>query len=177
MKKIGLICATVLMGMSLAACNNSSAQKSSKSNSSSIVKSTKAVKHHKTHKENKNQQSSVNSNGSSSVSETTQTQSSNTNSTTVASASTKKFDKSDPSTWDDVPYKGYPSYSAYCEANGGDPEIQAETAKMQHDWNVQQGIENPDGSETQNFQNWVSKGEQAEASGQSIPSYDQSQKY
>lgn len=177
MKKIGLICATVLMGMSLAACNNSSAQKSSKSNSSSIVKSTKAVKHHKTHKENKNQQSSVNSNGSSSVSETTQTQSSNTNSTTVASASTKKFDKSDPSTWDDVPYKGYPSYSAYCEANGGDPEVQAETAKMQHDWNVQQGIENPDGSETQNFQNWVSKGEQAEANGQSIPSYDQSQKY
>ena len=172
MKKIGLICATALMGISLAACSNSAAQKSSKSNSSSIVKSTKAVKHHKP-TEKKNQQSSVISNGSSSVSETTQTQNSNTNSTTAASASTKKFDKSDPSTWDDVPYKGYPSYSAYCEANGGDPEVQVETAKMQHDWNVQQGIENPDGSETQNFQNWVSKGEQAEANGQSITSYDQ----
>lgn len=66
MKKIGLICATALMGMSLTACNNSTSQKSSKSNSSSIVKSTKAVKHHKTHKENKNQQSSTNSADSSS---------------------------------------------------------------------------------------------------------------
>ncbi|MEE6719212.1 hypothetical protein [Limosilactobacillus reuteri] len=174
MKKIGLICVTALIGMSLTACSNSASQKSNKKSSSSSVTTTKAVKHHKVRKESKKDtQSSVISNGSSSVSETTQTQNSNTNSTTAASASTKKFDKSDPSTWDDVPYKGYPSYSAYCEANGGDPEVQAETAKMQHDWNVQQGIENPDGSETQNFQNWVSKGEQAEANGQSIPSYDQ----
>ncbi len=65
MKKIGLICATALMGISLAACNNSAAQKSSKSNSSSIVKSTKAVKHHKS-REKKNQQSSTNSADSSS---------------------------------------------------------------------------------------------------------------
>lgn len=65
MKKIGLICATALMGMSLAACNNSAAQKSSKSNSSSIVESTKAVKHHKS-TEKKNQQSSTNSADSSS---------------------------------------------------------------------------------------------------------------
>ncbi|PWT39748.1 hypothetical protein DKZ34_07945 [Limosilactobacillus reuteri] len=65
MKKIGLICATALMGMSLAACGNSAAQKSSKSNSSSTVKSTKAVKHHKS-TEKKNQQSSTNSADSSS---------------------------------------------------------------------------------------------------------------
>lgn len=173
MKKIGLICVTALMGMSLTACGSSSSQKSSKSNSSSTVKSTKVVKHHKS-TEKKNQQSSVISNGLSSVSETTQTQSSNTNSTTVASASTKKFDKSDPSTWDDVPYKGYPSYSAYCEANGGDPEVQAETAKMQHDWNVQQGIENPDGSETQNFQNWSNARDNAWDNGNDkFPDYDQ----
>ncbi|MCC4394452.1 hypothetical protein LMC00_00500 [Limosilactobacillus reuteri] len=65
MKKIGLICATALMGMSLVACNNSAAQKSSKSNSSSTVKSTKAVRHHK-HTEKKNQQSSTSSTESSS---------------------------------------------------------------------------------------------------------------
>lgn len=65
MKKIGLICATALTGMSLAACNNSAAQKSSKSNSSSTVKSTKAVRHHK-HTEKKNQQSSTSSTESSS---------------------------------------------------------------------------------------------------------------
>ena len=171
MKKIGLMCAALLAGVSLTACSNTASQKSNKKSSSSSVTTTKVVKHHKVKKESS--QSSVTSSISSSTSDTTQTQNSNTSSTTVASASTKKFDKSDPSTWDDVPYKGYPSYSAYCEANGGDPEVQAETARMQHDWNVQQGIENPDGTETQNFQNWVSKGEQAEANGQSIPGYDQ----
>lgn len=41
MKKIGLICAAVLMGMTLTACGSSSSQKSTKSNSSS---STKAIK-------------------------------------------------------------------------------------------------------------------------------------
>lgn len=96
----------------------------------------------------------------------------------MASASTKKFDKSDPSTWDDVPYKGYPSYSAYCEANGGDPEVQAETARMQHDWNVQQGIENPDGTETQNFQNWVSSRDNAWSNGNdNFPDYDQNSQW
>lgn len=65
MKKIGLICATALMGMSLAACSNSASQKSSKSNSSSTEKSTKAVKHHKS-TEKKNQQSSASSTDSTS---------------------------------------------------------------------------------------------------------------
>ncbi|MDO5009095.1 MAG: hypothetical protein Q4E15_09380 [Lactobacillus johnsonii] len=65
MKKIGLICATALMGMSLAACSNSTSQKSSKSNSSSTVKPTKAVRRHK-HTEKKNQQSSTSSTESSS---------------------------------------------------------------------------------------------------------------
>lgn len=176
LKKISLICATALMGMSLTACSNSSSQKSATSSSSSTVKSTKTVKHHKVKKESS--QSSVTSSISSSTSDTTQTQNSNTSSTTVASASTKKFDKSDPSTWDDVPYKGYPSYSAYCEANGGDPKVQAETARMQHDWNVQQGIENPDGTETQNFQNWVSSRDNAWSNGNdNFPDYDQNSQW
>lgn len=160
------------MGMSLTACGNSSSQKSATSSSSSVT-TTKTVKHHKVKKESS--QSSVTSSISSSTSDTTQTQNSNTSSTTVASAST---DKSDPSTWDDVPYKGYPSYSAYCEANGGDPEVQAETARMQHDWNVQQGIENPDGTETQNFQNWVSSRDNAWSNGNdNFPDYDQNSQW
>lgn len=73
MKKIGLICATALMGLSLAACSNSAAQKSSKINSSSTVKSTKAVKHHKS-TEKKNQQSSTNSADSSSSQNSQSTQ-------------------------------------------------------------------------------------------------------
>lgn len=71
MKKIGLICATALMGMSLAACSSSSSQKSADS-SSSTVKSTKAVKHHKTHKESKKDTQSSSSSTKSSSSQNSQ---------------------------------------------------------------------------------------------------------
>lgn len=47
MKKIGLICATLLAGLSLSACNNMASQKAHKASSSS---STKVVKHHRSHK-------------------------------------------------------------------------------------------------------------------------------
>lgn len=44
MKKVGLICAVALAGMSLTACNNQSSKESS---SSSKTSSSKVVKHHK----------------------------------------------------------------------------------------------------------------------------------
>ena len=53
MKKIGLICAALLAGISLTACSNSASQKSNKKSSSSSVTTTKAVKHHNVHKESK----------------------------------------------------------------------------------------------------------------------------
>ena len=46
MKKISLICATLLAGLSLSACNNLASQKSHKASSSSV----KIVKRHKHHK-------------------------------------------------------------------------------------------------------------------------------
>ena len=166
MKKIGLICAVALAGMSLAACGNQSSKESS---SSSKASSSKVVKHHK--KQNKKKQNTSSSNTDSTSSEKANNQ------TQQQTASQRKFDKSDPSTWHDIPYKGYPSYDAYCEANGGDPEVQAETARMQHDNNVKQGIENPDGSETQNFQNWMAYRDRAEANGYSANDYDQNIDY
>ena len=165
MKKIGLICAVVLTGMSLAACGN---QSSSKASSSSKT-SSKVVKKHK--KQDKKKQSTSSSKAASTSSEHS------SNQAQQQSTSQRKFDKSDPSTWHDIPYKGYPSYDAYCEANGGDPEVQAETARMQHDNNVKQGIENPDGSETQNFQNWMAYRDRAEANGYSANDYDQNIDY
>ena len=59
MKKIGLICATLLAGLSLSACNNTASQKAHKASSSS---STKVVKHHRSHKKanHKKQDSSSN---------------------------------------------------------------------------------------------------------------------
>lgn len=130
MKKIGLICATALMGMSLAACNNSASQKPSKSNSSSTVKSTKAVKHHKTHKENKNQKvkkstSSVinNQQSQSSISSTissskkVDTQQSNT-----TSASNNSDDEKGPSEVIVLGDNGPTAYEYSGHINGNHPE-------------------------------------------------------
>lgn len=60
MKKIGLICAVALAGISLAACGNQSSKKAS---SSSKASSSKVVKHHK--KQNKKKQSTSSSSASS----------------------------------------------------------------------------------------------------------------
>lgn len=60
MKKIGLICAVTLTGMSLVACGNQSSKKAS---SSSKVSSSKVVKHHK--KQNKKEQNTSSSNSAS----------------------------------------------------------------------------------------------------------------
>ncbi len=163
MKKIGLICAVTLAGMILAACGNQSSKESS---SSSKVSSSKVVKHHK--KQNKKEQNTSSSKATSTSSEKA------SNQAQQQTASQRKFDKSDPSTWHDIPYKGYPSYDAYCEANGGDPEVQAETASMQHAENMQKGIEDANGNETQNFQNWVSARDNAWDNGNdNFPDYDQ----
>lgn len=71
MKKIGLICATLLVCGSLAACGN---QSSSNRTSSSSKTSSKVVKKHKKHNKNKQSESS-NKNKISSKAETTSTSS------------------------------------------------------------------------------------------------------
>ena len=72
MKKVGLICAVALAGMSLVACGNQSATKGA--NSSSKTTSSKVVKKHKKHN-NKKQSESSNKNKISSKAETTSTSS------------------------------------------------------------------------------------------------------
>ena len=83
MKKIGLICAALLAGISLTACSNSASQKSNKKSSSSSVTTTKAVKHHKVRKESKKEpqssSSSAVSNQSNSQASQTSTQQSSQN--------------------------------------------------------------------------------------------------
>ncbi|WP_373842827.1 hypothetical protein [Limosilactobacillus sp.] len=51
MKKLSLICATILTGFSLSACNNMASQKSHSSSSSSSSKPAKIVKQRKTRKQ------------------------------------------------------------------------------------------------------------------------------
>lgn len=176
MKKLGLICATVLAGLSLSACNNLASQQSHKTSSSS---STKVVKHRAAHHKKVNKQNNSSSSSSNSSTAISQAKTaSSSNSVSQGATNSRQVDKSDPSTWDNIPYKGYPSYNAYLQANGGDPEIQAETASMQHAENVKKGIENPDGSETQNFQNWYNDEQNAWSNGNdNFPNYDQNQQW
>ena len=91
MKKIGLICAALLAGISLTACSNSASQKSNKKSSSSSVTATKAVKHHNVHKESKKAtQSSSSSVAPSQSSQTTTQQSSQNSSQQQAVQSTQQ---------------------------------------------------------------------------------------
>ena len=169
MKKIGLICTTILVCGGLTACGSQSTKaKNSSSEISSLKKENSQLKHNHHKKQTKKKQNTSSSNASSTSSEKA------SNQAQQQTASQRKFDKSDPSTWHDIPYKGYPSYDAYCEANGGDPEVQAETASMQHAENVRRGIEDANGNETQNFQNWVSARDNAWDNGNdNFPDYDQ----
>lgn len=84
MKKIGLICATLLAGLSLSACNNMASQKSHKASSSSV----KIVKHHKHHKktEKKKKASSSQATSSSRSANGTSTQASKANKTAPSSS-------------------------------------------------------------------------------------------
>ena len=167
MKKVGLICAVALAGISLAACGN---QSSNKASSSSKVSSSKVVKQHKKHS-NKESEKNKTSSSSSSVSQ----QSAPAHSNTSATADDQAY-PFNASTWD-KPYKGYPNFKAYMDDHPDTPNIQSQTAQIQHDNNVKQGIENPDGSETQNFQNWMAYRDRAEANGYSANDYDQNIDY
>ena len=161
MKKIGLICAAVVAALSLAGCSHSASQKNNKQAAESS-----SVKKHHTHEEDQDDDFSLNL-----VSQDDQDTDSNDLDINVPSSNTSTSSASNIQ----VPH--FNSNDTGSPTSGGDPKVQAETARIQHDWNVKHGIENPNGSETQNFQNWVSKRDQAEANGQSMPDYDQNQRY
>lgn len=85
MKKIGLICAVVLAGISLAACGNQSTKKSS---SSSKASSSKVVKSHK--KQNKKKQNTSSSKVASTSSEKASSQSQQQNNQSNVSHTTQQ---------------------------------------------------------------------------------------
>lgn len=86
MKKIGLICAVALAGMSLVACGNQSATKGA--NSSSKTSSSKVVKHHK--KQNKKEQNTSSSKVASTSSEKASSQTQQQNNQSNVSHTTQQ---------------------------------------------------------------------------------------
>lgn len=154
MKKIGLICATALMGMSLAACSSSSSQKSADS-SSSTVKSTKAVKHHeKAKSEKKQSQSSSNSEQSSSQIANSQNpntqqnvQSSNNQQQGTQTGITKYQSEINRERGYDP--NGAPLLPGQDHAAGSNPDGSPDAwVQGQIDWAIQNGYMNPDGTNT-----------------------------
>lgn len=149
MKKIGLICATLLVGMSLSACNNLASQqhKASSSSTTKVVKYRHKDHHKKATRKASSKSESSSSSTSSCIQSTSQSSSSQQESTATSSSqnddSWSEVDKAL-----DQPYKGYPTYRAYCEAHGGDPEVQKQTDEMQTQWEIQNGYANPDGTPT-----------------------------
>lgn len=151
MKKIGLICATALMGMSLAACSSSPSQKSATSSSSS----TKVVKHHEKAKSEKKQgHSSSNSKQSSSQSANSQStstqqnvQSSNNQQQGAQSGVTKS--QSEISRERGYDPNGAPLLPGQDHAAGSNPDGSPDAwVQGQIDWAIQNGYMNPNGTNT-----------------------------
>lgn len=139
MKKIGLICATALLGMSLTACGSQSTKKAS---SSSKASSSKVVKHHKkANKHSEKKQESASSNSSSVASSSSQQSQSNGNGQ-LSQGEINRQRGYDPN--------GNPLLPGQDHAAGSNPDGSPDAwVQGQIDWAKQNGYLNPDGSETQ----------------------------
>ena len=139
MKKIGLICATALLGMSLTACGSQSTKKAS---SSSKTSSSKVVKHQKkANKHSEKKQESASSNSSSVASSSSQQSQSNGNGQ-LSQGEINRQRGYDPN--------GNPLLPGQDHAAGSNPDGSPDAwVQGQIDWAKQNGYLNPDGSETQ----------------------------
>lgn len=139
MKKIGLICATALLGMSLTACGSQSTKKAS---SSSKTSSSKVVKHHKkANKHSEKKQESASSNSSSVASSSSQQSQSNGDGQ-LSQGEINRQRGYDPN--------GNPLLPGQDHAAGSNPDGSPDAwVQGQIDWAKQNGYLNPDGSETQ----------------------------
>ena len=148
MKKIGLICATALVCVSLTACGSQSTKaKNSSSEISSLKKENSQLKHKHHKKQNKKKQSSsssASSNSNSGNQQANSTQQSNANKQVQNNNAQQSNNNAQDQRPSDVPanFKEYTSYTtdghkmtqwndagSYC----GDPDVQYQTIKMQTD--------------------------------------------
>ena len=139
MKKIGLICATARLGMSLTACGSQSTKKAT---SSSKTSSSKVVKHQKkANKHSEKKQESASSNSSSVASSSSQQSQSNGNGQ-LSQGEINRQRGYDPN--------GNPLLPGQDHAAGSNPDGSPDAwVQGQIDWAKQNGYLNPDGSETQ----------------------------
>ena len=152
LKKISLICSTVLIGLALTACGNSSSQKSTNSSNSSS-KTIKVVKHHKVKKTTKKIQKTNSSQQSNSESANTQSTVSQQNSQSgnVQQGTQSNVTKSQSEINRERGYdpNGAPLLPGQDHAAGSNPDGSPDAwVQGQIDWAIQNGYMNPDGTNT-----------------------------
>ena len=151
MKKISLICATVLLCGSLAACGSKSSQSSaSTSSSSKTSKHVKTTKHSQAHKDHKNEQDSNISRHQNS-SENVSTQNSNNQSVSNQQSGPANSTKSQSEINRERGYDptGAPLLPGQDHAAGANPDGTPDAwVQGQIDWAIQNGYMNPDGTNT-----------------------------
>lgn len=152
LKKISLICSTVLIGLALTACGNSSSQKSTNSSNSSS-KTTKVVKHHKVKKTTKKIQKTNSSQQSNSESANTQNTVSQQNSQSgnVQQGTQSNVTKSQSEINRERGYdpNGAPLLPGQDHAAGSNSDGSPDAwVQGQIDWAIQNGYMNPDGTNT-----------------------------
>lgn len=153
MKKIVLICATVVLGATLTACSSSSSQNSTKSSSGSS--STKAIKKYKTAKQNKQEKkkqsstSSASSSSSQSQSTAQQSKQSTTQSTQQEIQTNTAKSQGEINRERGYDPNGAPLLPGQDHAAGSNPDGSPDAwVQGQIDWAKQNGYLNPDGTET-----------------------------
>lgn len=152
MKKIGLICAAALTGLTLTACGSSSSQKSTKSSSSSSTKTVKKHKATKKSKQEKKKQSSISSTSSSSSQSQTaaqQSKQSTTQSTQQEIQTNTAKSQGEINRERGYDPNGAPLLPGQDHAAGSNPDGSPDAwVQGQIDWAKQNGYLNPDGTET-----------------------------
>ena len=159
MKKIGLICAVALAGMSLAACGNQSTKKAS---SSSKISSSKVVKSHK--KQNKKKQNTSSSKVASTSSEKASSQSQQTSQTQTGSNGGQQLTQGEINRQRGYDPNGAPLLPGQDHAAGSNPDGSPDAwVQWQLDWQQKSGGQYyPDGTPTPGSQRTPEENESIE---------------
>lgn len=159
MKKIGLICAVALAGMSLAACGNQSTKKAS---SSSKISSNKVVKSHK--KQNKKKQNTSSNKVASTSSEKASSQSQQTSQTQTSSNGGQQLTQGEINRQRGYDPNGAPLLPGQDHAAGSNPDGSPDAwVQWQLDWQQKSGGQYyPDGTPTPGSQRTPEENESIE---------------
>lgn len=143
MRKLGIICASVLLGMTLTACGN----QSNKNTSSSSSSSGKVVQHKK-HTQNKKKQSQASSASVSSSNSGSQSSAQQSNTTQIVNSNGGKS-QSEINRERGYDPNGAPLLPGQDHAAGSNPDGSPDAwVQGQDEWAIQNGYMNPDGTNT-----------------------------